>query len=224
MTANPNMDNRSTLLELARQKFSTLSEADEKLFSAVAKGELADYSAEAEQDNDPPKAERWGEERILKADRIYWLCTDKVAAGLVKHKGISVKGAHIDDELELEQVRIPFRLVFHRCFFSEVINLLGAEIRSLNLTGTHTGPIHADGLTVDGYLFLRDGFKAKGIVRLLNAKIGQLLDCSKGQFINQGGRALAMDGLKVNGGVFLQNGFEAHGMVSLVDANIGGGL
>ena len=43
-------DKASLLLDLARDKFGSLTEAEIKLFKAVANGELADYSAEAEED------------------------------------------------------------------------------------------------------------------------------------------------------------------------------
>lgn len=53
------MDNASKLVELAKKKFGDLTEAQEKLFSAVANGEVADYSAEDGKDNDPAKAAKW---------------------------------------------------------------------------------------------------------------------------------------------------------------------
>ena len=64
------------LLDLAIEKFKEISDAEKKLFEAVANGHFADYSAESQGDNDPADAEDWGEERVLNADRISWLCTD----------------------------------------------------------------------------------------------------------------------------------------------------
>jgi len=87
------MNNSTKLLELAKEKFGKLSKAEENLFKAVAKGETADYSAKAKKDNDPSKAEKWGKERVLKADRIAWLCIDPQASALVTYRGIFVRGA-----------------------------------------------------------------------------------------------------------------------------------
>ena len=70
------MDNASKMLALAREKFGDLTEADEKLFKAVATGEIADYSSDNKEEDDPAGADKWGEKRVIKADRITWLCTD----------------------------------------------------------------------------------------------------------------------------------------------------
>ena len=102
------MDNASKLLELARGKFDTLAHAEEKLFRAAVDGKVADYSADSEEENDPAGAEKWGDERVHKADCIAWLCTDPQASALVSHRGIQVKGARIDGELDLRFAKIPF--------------------------------------------------------------------------------------------------------------------
>ena len=47
------------------------------------------------------------------------------------------------------------------------INLLGAEIHALNLSGSHTGRITGDGLKVEAGVFLRGGFRSAGRVRLI---------------------------------------------------------
>jgi len=131
--------NQDELLELAGEKFGTLSQAEEKLFEAVANGEVADYSAESDEENDPADAKNWAEERVLKADRIAWLCTNRDVLALVTHRGISVQGARIEDELNLAFAGIPFPLFFKKCAFTEALILHDAEIRGLNLMGTHTG-------------------------------------------------------------------------------------
>ena len=216
--------NGQNLIELARQKFGTLTEAEEKLFQAVADAEVADYSAEDEEDNDPAGANNWGPERVLDANSIAWLCTDKRASDLVTHSGIQLKGGRIVGKLDLEFTKILFPLIFVRSSIPQEMNLLHVEIPVLILDGTHTGTIKADGLKVAGSVFLRNGFEAEGELRLLSATIGGDLDCSNGQFIGQNGRALNADGLKVAGSVLLRNGFEAEGEVNLRGATIGGNL
>lgn len=218
------MDNASRLLELAKQKFGSLTAAEEKLFRAVANGEVADYSAGSEEDNDLAKAENWGPERVLQASRIAWLCTGKPASELVTHRGICVKGARIEGELDLEEAQISFCLFFEKSALPEGINLMNGRLRALYLLGTHSGTIRADGLKVEGDVFLRDGFRAEAEVRLLGASIGGDLDCNKGQFADADGNALNADGLKVEGTVFLRDGFKAEGQVRLLGASIGGNL
>ena len=219
------MDNASKLLELAKEKFGTLTEAEQKLLKAVANGEIANYSAKEEKDNDPAKAENWGPKRVLKADRLIWLCTDKRTAKLVTHRGIRLKGARIEEKLDLEYGESLFPLIFEKCNFPQGMNLRDAKIRELNLDGSHTGPIDGDGLIVDGCLFLSEGFEAQGEVRLIGAIIGENFDCSGGHFINKKGEtAFDADGLNIKGNVFFRDGFKAFGAVRLVGAKIGGNL
>ena len=63
------------LLELAKKRFGdSLTDADKKLFQAAGEGQVADYG-----EGNPAKADTWGEDRVLRADRIEWLCTDREA-------------------------------------------------------------------------------------------------------------------------------------------------
>ena len=223
--------NAQKLLELASQKFGTLtdrekgvSQAHEKLFRAVAEGELADYSTGVEAENHPAGAENWGDERVLKADRIAWLCTDREASALVTRRGIRVKGARIDGTLDLEQARIPFALDFERSSFPDGANLRHASICALHLEATYTGPIQADEVRVEGSVLLRNGFKAEGEVRLNSATIAVNLECDKSHFVNAGKVALQADSMRVGGHIFLRNGFSAEGEVRLSCTTIGRNL
>jgi hypothetical protein len=88
--------------------------------------------------------------------------------------------------------------------------------------------LSADRAVVQGSVFLREGFRAEGEVRLLGAQIGGVLDCSRGTFKNPlqadvagGGYALSADGIAVTGAVFLREGFGAEGEVRLPGARIG---
>ena len=142
------MDNTSKLLELATKMFGNLTEAEKTLFRAVATVTLADYSDQDEKKNDPAHADKWGAERIIKADRIAWLCEDAEASQLVPSRGIVVKGARFDSGLFMPYVKVRFPLEFERCCFSETIELHCASVRDLCLKGSHTRDINADGITV----------------------------------------------------------------------------
>ena len=211
------------LLKLAKEKFE-ISPAEEKLFRDTANGDVADYSTGNEKADDPANAGEWTPNRVLRASRIAWLCTDKQASQFVTRHGIQIKGARIEEEFDLMFANIRFPLYFEQCKFAADINFQYARIAALNMSGTHTGPISADGLRTDGPVYLRYGFRADGEVRLLNAVVGGSLDCIRSQFINKTKRALSADGVKVRGHVYLREDFEARGMVSLVGAQIGGDL
>lgn len=215
------MSNPEKLLELAKAQFGNLTTAEEKLFSAVAEGGVANFQVGNEELDHPSKADNWGVQRILKADRIAWLCTDKEAISLVTHKGLYVDGLKIEGELDLEFAIIPFPLRFWKCCFSEPIILSHSKLPLLNLDGCHIKPLHADSMQVSGSVFFRKGFKAEGEVRLLRASIGGNLECDNSQFDNPNGMSLSADGIQVSGGVFLRNGFKAQGEVRFHAASIG---
>jgi predicted acyltransferase (DUF342 family) len=214
----------SRLTELAEKDFDDVSKAEKKLFKAVVKGEFADYSAEAEEDNDPAKGETWGNERALNAKIITWLCTEPQACVLVTHRGILIKGARIDGELGLQCTKISFPLDFKKSAIPKGIDLRNAKIATLSLLGTYTGSILADNLRVRGGIFLGDGFKIEGSLRLMCASISGGLICTKGELINPEGDALCADNLNTGGDVFLRSGFKAEGRVRLMGASIRGDL
>ncbi len=232
-------DNKPTLLELARSKFETRTEengkirrlydAEIKLLQKVDNGELADYSDTSvkinDPNNDPNNAKEWDKKtRSIRAKILAWLCTDKEASAMITHKGVWIKGARIDEYFNLSFATIPFPLYFENCAFEGGINLQYADIRGLFLIGTHTGPINADGINIRGNLCFRNGFKAKGEVRMIGATIVGNLDCDNGQFINKGEIALLANSMNIEGSVFLRYGFMAKGEVHLVGTRIGRNL
>lgn len=68
------------------------------------------------------------------------------------------------------------------------------------------------------------GFVADGQVILSDAQIGGSLDCTGGEFDNDGKIAIAAQGLTVTRDVTFERGFVARGGVDLADAVIGGDL
>jgi hypothetical protein len=110
------------------------------------------------------------------------------------------------------------------------VKLIGAKIGgSLECDGgtfKNPGPgnraIFADGIGVQGSIFLRDGFAAEGEVKLIGAKIGGSLECERGIFNNQGAeRALSADRIEVKGDVHFSEGFQGKGPIVLLGARIG---
>jgi len=219
-------DEEATLLELFKRQFPEhpVTTAEERLLLEVQKGEVIDYSSDDSASNDPGDAEKWGSERTISASAIAWLCTDRVAASRVTHKGIQVRGAKVAESLDLSFADVPFPLGFLRSTFTESVSLRQSYIKAFNLQGSRTQSITADGMNVKGDVFLGDGFKAEGEVRLPGATIGGQLNCSKGHFINPDSHALSADGMDVKGDVLLGDGFKAEGEVRLPGATIGGQL
>jgi hypothetical protein len=116
------------------------------------------------------------------------------------------------------------------------VNLTGARIGSLlDCSGAElrndSGPaLAADSLQVDRDLHLRrltaTGSGERGAVRLVGARIGNVLDCSGAELRNDSGPGLIGGGLQVDRALFLTSGFTAtgsseDGAVRLTAARIG---
>ena len=221
----------ATLEEMARKKFSFLSEAEIGVLEAAPDGTVADCRGLGGDedlqnvDGTPrPPGEQWPETRNVRADLIRWLCVDREAREQVDPRGIQIRGARITEPLDLSFTKVLFPLGMFGCRLDQPLNLQWAKMPVLSLEGGWTGQIFADGLNVEGGLFLRNGFHAEGEVRLVGAAIGGDLNAEGGTFKNSNGYALNADGIKVTGRVFLRNGFSAEGEVRLLGATIGSDL
>ncbi|MFZ0246623.1 hypothetical protein [Candidatus Binatus sp.] len=216
--------------ELSRKKFRDLSEAEERVVRAASDGTEADCRLGG--GSDPEKVDTWPATRNVRADLIRWLCIDRAASEQVDPKGIQIQGARITEPLDLSFTNVPFPLVLSSCRLEQDLNLKSAKMPLLSLQGSWTGAIDAEGLKLEGDIFLRKGFNAEGEVSLIGATIGGDLSATGGTFKNlksdknpnPTGYALSADRIKVTGGVYLRNGFSAEGAVALLGATIGGNL
>ncbi len=204
-------ESETALLKLVRAQFPDLTGPEETLVRAAASGDAADFTR---QDVKP----------TVRAEVVAWLAADPTATKHVHYKGVQLHGAKIEGPLDLAFADLPRPLILARCEVAQEINLQQARARFIALDGTQTAPIAADRLHVEGSLFLRERFHAKGEVRLLGAEIDGSLDCDGGRFENPTGVALYADGVRVRGDVFLRNKFGAEGEVRLLGAEVGGDL
>jgi len=212
-----------TLLNLARQEFASrsLSAAEEALFSSVETSKIASSVRGDDQQDDPASAINWTADRVIRAECIAWLCTDGEATKRVTHRGISIRGMRIDGVLDLSDAKIDFPIAALKCAFMERLIFRDAHLRTLILSASHTKDVLADRLTLAGSLFLRQGFKAQGELRLLGVSIGGSLDCSGAKLSNPQGKALSADGACIGGDVLLREGFMAEGEVRFLRTTIG---
>ena len=213
------------LTVIVDEKLKPLKPAEERLLNAAQDGEPLPLTVDDEgEPRRPDLPEDWNDANTIRADVIKWLCTVNVAKELVSHKGLQVLGAKITGKLDLQFADIPFPLGLFACVFDDDIILQHAKVRALNLNGSRTKAVSANGLKIDGDVYMRYGFKAEGEVSLIGADIDGDLNCRGGSFENKEGHALCVDGVKVKGSVFLDRGFHAQGEVRLNGADIGGQL
>jgi len=178
----------------------------------------------------------------IRAERIVRLCTDRHALEVITYRGIQIRNAYIEGNIDLRYAKIPFPVSFIDCNFPMEINLEYANVPALYLSGSSTNKIIANGLKVDNSLFLNNGFISKGTVSLKGAKIGGNLDCGNATFkgkvslngakiggnldcgnatFNDPNEAFIADGIWVGQKIILNNHFESKGEVRFYGATIG---
>lgn len=171
-----------------------------------------------------------GEEHNVRASLIRDLLSGQ--HGDLDPRGLQLRGARITGQLDLDGLRSSARLTLSDCWFEHTLLARGAHFPQFDLSGSHLPALHADGIRVDGMMFLRDGFQVQandplGAVRVPGAKIGGSLDLGNAHLHNTtDGPALDADALRVDGCVFLHNGFtavadSADGAVRLISAQVG---
>jgi hypothetical protein len=234
-----------TFIRAARARFHTISPAEEMLLQRVAMAQIADYTLftpqldqrllRAATSSRRPLESRcltktFLEQRRLTAELIQWMCVNQLAAGHVpSNRGIRITGAWITGKLDLQNTKLSFPLAFERCVFQDDIDLHDADIRSLSFSGTQTRTINGNGLCVAHDLIMRDGFEARGTIKLESAMIGGELELSNAHIVNKGGTAIDGYHLKVMGSLRMNRegnswgsaGFRAEGQVNLPEASIG---
>jgi hypothetical protein len=219
-------------MEALREKLGELKPSEIYMLEQVEKGEPADYRIGDKEKDDPANSKEWGEERIIKAGVIEWICTNKNATAVISTRGLNVFGAKITERIRLLYAMIDFPLMFDYCCIPSGFNFAHAHLGHLSLKKSliahHGDPNNmafiGDGLTVAGSFNIDGGAKIEGETRLIKAKIGGVLNCTGSTFINPGKVAFHGDGLLVNGPIFMGNGTKFEGEMCLVGAEIGGDI
>jgi hypothetical protein len=192
---------------------------EERLLAAAKSGTVADYYSKDPAENDPANGAKWGPQRSISANTIYQLAIGVRSDWPVHSKGIQITGARITGSLDFKAAQIKYPILLNGCYLDQLIVLTDASARTINLIGSRVAGIEADHLTVDGSVFLGDGFFAEGVVSMVSAGIDGALVCTRGTLAG----GLDGDNLRVND-AFLGDGFIARGTVRLVGAKIDGAL
>jgi sRNA-binding regulator protein Hfq len=196
-------------------EFQPLQPAEKLLLGACADGLLAEIG----QDRPTERTD----DNAVRAEFLRFLVLGGDDDAPVHEQGVRLQGAWVEGVLNLSNALIPFGLSCLKCYFEQPLESMGSRFQGLvSLSGSYLPGWWADRANLNGSVFLRDGFKASGEVRLLGAQIEGNVDCSKAEFEGKEGDALSVDGAKVAGDVFLRDGFKASGEVRLLGAQIDG--
>jgi hypothetical protein len=215
-----------SLLDLARKKFDsrTLTDAEVKLFQQTEIGREASSHTGVKEQDYRAKGGGWLSNRVVNAECLKWLCTDRKAGRLVTHKGINMCGMRVEGVLDLDDARIPFPVRVKDCVFTDNIQLERARLPSLALINCSVRNIKAAGIHIEGEAELNDGFRARGEVNFVGATIGGALDFQKAKLHNPGGITLYANRAKIGASLYLRKGFTSRGEINLTRATIGSNL
>lgn len=223
LAASPEL--KTSLLDLARKKFAAegLTIAEEQLFKNAETGDRVTSLTYDESKDDPNTAACWQSERVIRANRLAWLCTDREASSLISYRGLVLHGFRIDGNLNLEDSVLSFPIAAWKCAFEEIL-LRRTRMRSLYLLDSTVKNIRADDARIEGNVLLQFGFTSRGEINFSSAIIDGEFNLEGAHLSNPDGRALDASGAKITGGVALLHGFSATGELFFVNANIQGDL
>lgn len=177
---------------LVKDRFGNLSSAEKRLVKQATEGEAADCM------------DLSGDDKNIRGDLFSWLCTDPQATAQLTYRGISLVGAEIAGEVNLEWAKISFPIKARQCVFRDAIILSNSHVAFLSLEGSSVTSLTADSTHFDGGVHLGKGFRAEGEVHLSAATIEGNLDCECGQFISKGD-AINANSAKINGDVIFRH-------------------
>jgi len=198
--------------------FEPLKTAEQMLLKACYVGQTAKVSSQR------PTLEEKTKENTVRADFLRFLALGGDENAPVHERGVFLRYAWIEDELNLEGMNIPQSLSFTHCYFEKTPVLKDTHIRGfLNCESSWIYGLKADRMRCSSSVFLRD-VTSKDTVRFLGAHIDGDLDCKNGTFQSEeNGDALACDNAIIKGSVFLQK-FNAIGGVCFTGAEINSSL
>ncbi len=197
-----------------------LNEAERKFVQCMAAGIPCLFSEKRPTE----KIDKGENANVIRADVIRFFVWGGSKRNPITGNAISLSGAHISGALFLLLVSSPYVLALMDCRFDAPVNMLHAEFRSLNLSGSCLPHgLRGSGMHIDGSVFMRGSY-AEDEVSLIGADIGGDVDCGDGEFNNEKGNALIADRMKVGGDFFMHNNFSAKGAVQLLSADVGGNV
>src|SRR6267143_827242 len=132
-------DPNQNLVELAKKRFAprNLTNAEIELFRAAQIGRTASALIHDAEDNapedDPKNCSTWPAERVVRAECLEWLLTDKEASACVKYNGVEMRGMRVDGNLDLSDAEIVFPLFALKCAFTGNFYFKRARMKGLYL-------------------------------------------------------------------------------------------
>jgi hypothetical protein len=100
---------------------SELTPSEQLLFQYTSRGEELDLRREALSQHGPGDGPNWPLLGVVRAKVLIALCTDLEPAWQVPAKGVQLRGARIDGDLNLEGAKLLCQLALRDCHFSHPV-------------------------------------------------------------------------------------------------------
>lgn len=192
-----------------------LTPAEEQLLAGCRSGEPVVLGDGARPQHASP-------ERTIRADLLRYLILGGCEQFRTHERGISLRGAWVDGDLDLAFATARGATVLRDCVFQEAIDATQARFQRLDLEGSRLKGLSAYGCDVAGSLAM-GGVEMAGPILIGGATIGGQLTCESAELNSTVGFALNAQSTQISGGVFLR-GLTATGGVCFSGATIGGQL
>jgi hypothetical protein len=225
-----------------------LSAAEQRLWDAFPYGETVQYGGADPALDDPARADEWGPRRTVRGAVICALLLGARAPIPGCTAGVRVIGARVVGKMDLRHGRIEVPLTIRHSSIEDTLRMDEAIAMSIDLTGSHTGRIMAEGTRIRGSLKLdkatvtgdaemalqldeiivdtdlsAENLRCFGPTRLVGANIGAILRMNGCKLTQPNGEALNLGGARVSRALLLENA-EIHGQVRMPGASSGGRL
>jgi hypothetical protein len=139
-----------------------LTEAERRLWDAFPYGETVEYLSGDPDLDDPARSAEWDESRTIRAAVIAALALGARRPVPGRTAGVRIVGARVVGQIELRHGRVDVPLTLRRCRIEDTLRFDEAVTMSIDLTGSHTGRIMAEGAHVRGSLKLDEAHIAGG--------------------------------------------------------------
>ncbi|TDD39102.1 membrane-associated oxidoreductase [Saccharopolyspora elongata] len=207
-----------------------MTQAERRLCEAFPQGRHVVVSPGSEPGADAAGGESWGPERTIRAEVLRDLLLGEVRPPAL----LSISGAKIIGQLNLDFMQISFPVQLVGCWFAAPVTAQWAQLRLLQLSGSILPGLDLDGSHIDGHLWLSRcrvrGLSAvhasvKGDVILDGAVLTRRGDEAEAAMVAHnltvGGGLRARD-ITVDGGIVLRTG-RITGNLTVDDAHLTGG-
>jgi hypothetical protein len=133
-----------------------LTASERRLWDAFPYGETVEFLSGDPELDDPARAARWDESRTIRAAVVSALALGARRPVAGRTAGVRVVGARIVGQIELRHGTVNVPLTLRHCRIEDTLRFDEAVTMSIDLTGSHTGRVTAEGAHVRGTLKLNE--------------------------------------------------------------------